>query len=112
MTVKYLQNMQRNHTNITGIQTDAAVLHKFKAGFSDCTNEVNRYIDQIDGIDRTVKERLLGHLDNCVTRIQQRSSPSTYKSFRSNLPNNLSPSRPLSDGFRNDGSEMFQSTVC
>lgn len=75
MTVKYLQTMQRNQINATNVQNDPTVLYKFKAGFSDCTNEVNRYINQIDGVDATVKQRLMGHLNNCVTGIQQVASP-------------------------------------
>lgn len=86
MTVKYLQTMQRNHVNINSVQSDAAVLHKFKAGFSDCTNEVSRYISQIDGVDTSVKQRLMGHLNNCVTGIQQVATPCPYKSMQVDSP--------------------------
>lgn len=75
MTVKYLQTMQRNQINAANVQNDPAVLYKFKAGFSDCTNEVSRYISQIDGVDASVKQRLMGHLNNCVTGIQQVAAP-------------------------------------
>lgn len=76
MTVKYLQTMQRNQINAANsVQNDPTVLYKFKAGFSDCTNEVGRYINQIDGVDATVKQRLMGHLNNCVTGIQQVVTP-------------------------------------
>lgn len=77
MTVKYLQTIQRNQTNSPNVQNDPTILYKFKAGFSDCTNEVSRYINQIDGVDATVKQRLMGHLNNCVTGIQQVSTPYT-----------------------------------
>lgn len=69
MTVKYLQNLQRNQTNLT-IPNDAITLHRFKDGFSDCTNEVSRYINEMDGVDVNVKRRLMGHLSNCVSHIQ------------------------------------------
>ncbi|XP_031622208.1 protein deadpan-like [Contarinia nasturtii] len=75
MTVKYLQTIQRNQINSPNVPNDPTVLYKFKAGFSDCTNEVSRYINQIDGVDATVKQRLMGHLNNCVTGIQQVSTP-------------------------------------
>lgn len=78
--------MQRNQVNINSVQSDAAVLHKFKAGFSDCTNEVSRYINQIDGVDTSVKQRLLGHLNNCVTGIQQVATPCLYKSLHVDSP--------------------------
>lgn len=92
MTVKYLQTLQRNQINAAAasVQNDPTVYLKFKAGFSDCRNEVVRYISQIDGVDASVKQRLMGHLNNCVTGIQQQvatpyntlssssSSPSEY----------------------------------
>lgn len=82
MTVKYLQTMQQNQVNATSpnVPNDPAVLYKFKAGFSDCTNEVNRYISQIDGIDANVKQRLMRHLNSCVTGIQQVNPFSTLDS--------------------------------
>lgn len=116
MTVKYLQNMQRNQINIDSIPTDAVVLHKFKAGFSDCTNEVNRYINQIDGVDMSVKQRLLGHLNECVTGIHQVSTP--YKSMRPQSPNNITPILPHPNGYGNGesgggtgGDDIFNSSV-
>lgn len=96
MTVKYLQNMQRNQINMNSTQISTAILHKFKAGFSDCTNEVNRYIDQIDGVDVSVKQRLMGHLKNCVTSIQQGSTSSTFKAEN---PVTLTPTRPFPNSF-------------
>lgn len=77
--------MQRNQVNTT-VPSDPAVLHKFKAGFADCTDEVNRYINQIDGVHSGVKQRLIGHLNNCVSGIQQ-VAPSPY---------GYSPTLPLS----------------
>lgn len=78
------------------VQGDPNVLHKFKAGFSDCTEEVNRYISQMDGVDSGVKQRLIGHLNNCVTGIQQVAAPyntftgsSNNTSFRTNTNNNM-----------------------
>lgn len=68
------------------VQGDPNVLHKFKAGFSDCTDEVNRYISQMDGVDTGVKQRLIGHLNNCVTGIQQVAAP--YNTFNGNNNNN------------------------
>ncbi|XP_055317538.1 protein deadpan-like isoform X2 [Sitodiplosis mosellana] len=94
MTVKYLQTMQRNQINAANnVQNDPTVLYKFKAGFSDCTNEVSRYINQIDGVDATVKQRLMGHLNNCVTGIQQVATPQPYSSLGSSTNTNF-PYRP------------------
>lgn len=79
MTVKHLQTVQRSQLALA-VQTDPNVLHKFKAGFADCTDEVSRYITQMDGVDTVVKQRLIGHLGNCVGGLQQLGPYSNYAS--------------------------------
>lgn len=83
------------------ITTDPSVLHKFQAGFADCTDEVNRYITQMDGVDTSVKQRLIGHLSSCVGGLQQISnaaSPFTtafatgYRNSAAGLPSFIQPS--------------------
>lgn len=74
MTVKHLQTIQRSQLAMA-VQTDPNVLHKFKSGFADCTDEVSRYISQIDGVETGVKQRLIGHLNTCIGGLQQISSP-------------------------------------
>lgn len=86
MTVKYLQTMQRNQISMA-VQSDPNVLHKFKAGFADCTDEVNRYINQIDGVEAGVKQRLIGHLNTCVGGLQQVSPQ--YNSYTNNYRNTV-----------------------
>lgn len=112
MTVKYLQTIQRNQVNMA-VQADPNVIHKFKAGFSDCTDEVNRYISQMDGVDTGVKQRLIGHLNNCVTGIQQVATPYQYNTnnfrnnitFSSTLPVHQQPANimPLTQDVNNNG---------
>lgn len=84
MTVKHLQTIQRNQLTMA-VQTDPTILHKFRAGFADCTDEVTRYINQIDGVEAGVKQRLLNHLSTCVGGLQQ-IFPFNYGStnYRSN----------------------------
>lgn len=76
MTVKHLQTIQRNQMAIA-VQNDPTVIHKFKAGFSDCTDEVSRYISRMEGVDTGVKNRLLNHLNNCVG-VQTQITPYTH----------------------------------
>lgn len=117
MTVKHLQTIQRNQIAIA-VQNDPSVLHKFKAGFSDCTDEVSRYINRMEGVDSGVKNRLLNHLNNCVG-VQTQITPYTHltgaNSYRSStnilantssvissiVPN--SSSIPLSQDVNNNG---------
>lgn len=65
MTVKYLQNhqinLQRQQAAISQA-TDATIASKFKAGFSECANEVGRF----PGMEPQVKRRLLQHLSSCM----------------------------------------------
>ncbi|GJQ84133.1 hypothetical protein Trydic_g12105 [Trypoxylus dichotomus] len=49
-------------------------IHQYRAGYSDCVKEVQRYLDTPDAhtmtvIDTGVKQRLLRHLDNCVAEV-------------------------------------------
>uniref|UniRef100_A0A6B2EGR6 Putative transcriptional repressors of the hairy/espl family n=1 Tax=Phlebotomus kandelakii TaxID=1109342 RepID=A0A6B2EGR6_9DIPT len=60
-TVKHLQELQRQQM-ILSQATDPSVLNKFKAGFTECANEVRRFPD----IEVGVKRRLLQHLSLCI----------------------------------------------
>lgn len=119
MTVKHLQTIQRNQIAIA-VQNDPSVLHKFKAGFSDCTDEVSKYINRMEGVDSGVKNRLLNHLNNCVgVQVQTQITPYThltgtnsYRSTANILGNNSSSissiipnttSIPLSQDVNNNG---------
>lgn len=64
MTVKHLQNLQRQQSTISQM-ADTNVLNKFKAGFTECANEVGRF----PGIEPLVKRRLLQHLNNCINGV-------------------------------------------
>lgn len=70
MTVKHLQTVQRSHL-VMSVQTDPTVLHKFKSGFVDCAEEVNRVIASMDNVDVPSKQRLITHLNGCITGLQQ-----------------------------------------
>jgi hairy and enhancer of split, invertebrate len=76
MTVKYLQNhqinLQRQQAAISQA-TDATIATKFKAGFSECANEVGRF----PGMEPQVKRRLLQHLSSVMAgEREQYSLPS------------------------------------
>ncbi|XP_011205979.2 protein deadpan [Bactrocera dorsalis] len=77
MTVKHLQSVQRQQLNMA-IQTDPTVVHKFKTGFIECAEEVNRYINQLDGVDAMVRQRLTNHLNSCASNLEQLGSMSNF----------------------------------
>lgn len=69
-TVKHLQDLQRQQAAMSQV-VDPKVMNKFKAGFAECANEVNRF----PGIDTNVKRRLLQHLSNCINNVKSADIP-------------------------------------
>lgn len=65
MTVKYLENLQRQQSALSQA-SDPNIINKFKAGFSECANEVNRF----PGLETQTKRRLLQHLSNCLSGVK------------------------------------------
>lgn len=65
MTVRHLQNIQRQHM-VAAISTDPVVMTKFKAGFTECANEVSRYIMRMENVEPSLRQRLVNHLAQCV----------------------------------------------
>ncbi|GAB6029677.1 hypothetical protein CHUAL_005407 [Chamberlinius hualienensis] len=70
MTVKHLQNLQRQQTAFSAVNSPN-VSNKFQAGYNECANEVSRYIRQINGVDPQAQQRLLSHLSNCIEFINR-----------------------------------------
>ena len=107
MTVKHLQTIQRQQLAVA-VATDPTVLHKFKTGFNECASEVSRYISRIEGVEPAVKQRLVAHLSNCVSSLQQ-LSPFTFGTNNAiNTINSVFPSMgsttlhlPLQQGLSN-----------
>lgn len=53
---------------------DTQGVHQYKAGFADCVREVQRYLETPDAhtmtvLDSGVKQRLIRHLENCVSEV-------------------------------------------
>ncbi|XP_007884436.1 transcription factor HES-1-B [Callorhinchus milii] len=68
MTVKHLRNLQRAQMTVA-LSTDPTVLGKYRAGFSECMNEVTRFLSTCEGVNSEVRTRLLSHLANCMSQI-------------------------------------------
>ncbi|KAK8397583.1 hypothetical protein O3P69_004390 [Scylla paramamosain] len=65
MTVKHLQAVQRQQLAMA-VAHDPAVLTKFRSGFTECAQEVTRYVSRIE-VEGGVRQRLLQHLGQCVS---------------------------------------------
>lgn len=66
MTVKHLQNLQMQQQQ-QQLTPDPNMMSKFRAGFAECANEVNRFMNNVEGVDHAIRQRLLNHLANCLT---------------------------------------------
>ncbi|XP_017876928.1 protein hairy-like [Ceratina calcarata] len=97
MTVKHLQASQRQHLS-AAVATDPAVLTKFRSGFSECASEVSRYVSHLENVDPVVKQRLLSHLNNCVSNLQQMAP--FYSHYVPYMPERLYPEVKV--GFQSD----------
>ncbi|XP_059416146.1 transcription factor HES-1-like [Carassius carassius] len=78
MTVKHLRNMQRSQMT-AALNTDPTVLGKYRAGFSECMNEVTRFLSTCEGVNTEVRTRLLGHLASCMTQINAMNYPTQHQ---------------------------------
>uniref|UniRef100_T1JGI5 Orange domain-containing protein n=1 Tax=Strigamia maritima TaxID=126957 RepID=T1JGI5_STRMM len=74
MTVKYLQNLQRQQIALT-MATDPQIINKYRAGFGECATEVSRYVSRLDTIDPHMRTGLLNHLSTCLTSITPSRTP-------------------------------------
>ncbi|XP_015605337.1 protein hairy [Cephus cinctus] len=97
MTVKHLQTVQRQQLS-TAVATDPAVLTKFRTGFSECATEVSRYVSHLENVEPAVKQRLVSHLNNCVTNLQQMAP--FYSHYVPYMPERLYPEVKV--GFQSD----------
>lgn len=78
MTVKYLRNMQRHQISGSG-NPDPAMLNRYRLGYSECINEVSRYLDTSESATQ-IRTQLIGHLADTVnasptTTQQQQQQP-------------------------------------
>lgn len=97
MAVKHIQTVHRQQLSAT-IATDPTVLTKFRSGFSECATEVSRYVSQLENVDPVVKQRLVSHLNNCVSNLQQIAP--FYSHYVPYMPERLYPE--LKVGFQSD----------
>ncbi|KAL0120904.1 hypothetical protein PUN28_008534 [Cardiocondyla obscurior] len=97
MTVKHIQTMQRQQLS-TAVANDPVVLTKFRSGFSECATEVSRYITRLENVDPAIKQRLVSHLNNCVSHLQQMAP--FYSQYVPYMPERLYPEVKV--GFQSD----------
>lgn len=77
MTVRHLQKLQRQQV-AANIVNDASVLNKYRAGFSECASEVGRYMGNVEGVDQSLRQRILSHLNHCVNSLNHMAGSSQF----------------------------------
>ncbi|KAL5015507.1 hypothetical protein ScPMuIL_009777 [Solemya velum] len=65
LTVKYLKNVQRQQM-AAAMAGDPDVLVKYQEGYTECADEVVRYLNTVQGMNDEVKCRVMSHLSSCV----------------------------------------------
>ncbi|XP_032887206.1 transcription factor HES-1 [Amblyraja radiata] len=85
MTVRHLRNLQRAQMT-AALSADPSVLGKYRAGFSECINEVTRFLSTCEGVNAEVRTRLLSHLANCMSQISGLSYPPAAAGHMQQLP--------------------------
>ncbi|XP_019556809.3 transcription factor HES-4 [Aedes albopictus] len=61
LTVKHLQDMERRKLAIA-MAVDPTVVDKFKSGFNECIEEIDKYLNTVSGVDSGIKQRISNHL--------------------------------------------------
>jgi Hairy Orange len=70
MTVKHLESLHRQQSAMT-VVADPSVMNKYRAGFSECATEVDKFLGRGDApqLDAHLKRRLLSHLTSCLNNV-------------------------------------------
>lgn len=77
------------------IATDPNVLNKYKAGFNECATEVSRYVNHIEGVDQSLRQRLVAHLSQCVNSLSTtEASLGAASPFGNSFPNSFAIAFP------------------
>ncbi|XP_055597400.1 protein deadpan-like [Uranotaenia lowii] len=61
LTVKHLQDMERRKLAVA-MAVDPTVVDKFKSGFNECVDEIEKYLGSVSNVDAGLKQRITGHL--------------------------------------------------
>ena len=94
--MKHLRQLQRQHVT-QAISHDPTVASKYKAGVNECANEVVRYLGSLQGVDEKVRERLINHLGNVVTSVNNQ----THELQQCSEPLNVQIPQHLNQGVQN-----------
>merc|ERR1719323_427024 len=92
LTVKHLRKLK--HQNALGLTPQATYAGRFRAGYSQCAQEVGKFMSQQDPaeVDTHTSARLLSHLSGCIHAIE--SMPPSVLSMAVQPPVGSPPNAP------------------
>ncbi|XP_062559688.1 protein deadpan-like [Armigeres subalbatus] len=61
LTVKHLQDLERRKLAVA-MAVDPTVADKFKSGFNECIEEIDKYLNTVSSVDGGMKQRISNHL--------------------------------------------------
>jgi len=93
MAVKHLQNLQKQQQTNVPSATESNQGNKYRAGFNECATEVSRFLDKMEGLDASVRGRLISHLFNCLNEICT-SAPESNDKITTTSPSSNDDSKP------------------
>lgn len=74
---------------------DPNTIARYRAGYNECVNEVNRFLMSFDGVDVQVRARLLSHLASCCTPCASIMKPVPPTSEKLPLPPSQNITLPM-----------------
>ena len=102
LTVRHMQKLKRE--NALGLTPQATYAGKFKAGYTQCAQQVSTFMSASKEVDIHVSTRLLSHLSSCIQTLES-ISPSTLNGGSTPPPPlpRPTPIRPTSELVDLDG---------
>lgn len=85
MTVKHLRSLQRQQMS-SALANDPTVMTKYRSGFNECTNEVMRYLGNVQNVNEDVRSRLVNHLSSCSQTVNATTQTAQSQSQQIHIP--------------------------
>jgi hypothetical protein len=110
LTVKHLQQLRRYQRGLNShpvsprpVTPTASTHDRYRAGFAECAREVSHYVITAPGMNHDIKQRLVSHLDRCLTSSSEMTSVSSSP-MMSPVP---SPNTPPPSPTPSDSSYLY-----
>ncbi|XP_060522231.1 enhancer of split mbeta protein-like [Cylas formicarius] len=105
LTVRHLHNLKRQHQLI--LPQEQSYADRFRAGFTQCAQEVTHFITgPLEIVDPMAGRKLLQHLGACVRELD--CVAQNYQTQQSNHQHLTPPNSPSSDVIKENNASMWR----